>query len=296
MVLAAAALVASAAVGAGPVGAQPAPAVGPVISLGKATLRPGEGVVVTFAGWTARVVTLSVCGNLAKRGSADCNMVTARAVELASAGGAARVEFFVSAPPVDCPCVIRASSTSQDEVAVAPIDLVGVPVGPVVDPYLGPLVSVSLDARAAHSGFLAAVRSALGGPTTYDVTVSVRNLSAEALSKLGLSGSAGRSGTSEVVSFDVPSPETLGPGQAWTHQTRVTLPAPVFGRFVWRVTASGAGPAVHADSSTRHMPIALVLLATILVADLLFMLWRRVVWRRRAHRSPVVGDPMVKLR
>lgn len=295
MMLVAAALFVPAAGVASRARAQEVQTAGPAISLGESTIRPGEGVVVTLQGWTARVVTLSVCGNLAKRGSADCNMVAARAVGLANPAEATRTEFFVSAPPTNCPCVIRASGASQDEVAVAPIDLVGVPVGPVVDPHPGPLVSVSLETRAAHDGLLAAIRSALGGPTSYEVAVSVRNLSGEALSNLDLSGSAGRGRGNEAVSFGIPTPNALSPGQTWKREVRVTLPAPVFGRFVWSVTASGAGAPVRADSSTRHTPVALVLLVMILVADIVFMIWRRIARRRVVRRRAVVGDATMNL-
>ena len=69
--------------------------------------------------------------------------------------------------------------------------MVGHPVGPVVDPTGGVLVETSLEPRRADTGWLAALRSALGGPTDYDVDVTVRNTSVEAVSNAMVVGSVG---------------------------------------------------------------------------------------------------------
>lgn len=279
--LAVAVLVAPVASEAGVARAQPVEGTGPNISLDRAEVQVGEPVVVTLTGWQARSVTLSVCGNLAKRGSADCNLVASRAVGLARNGPTTRTQFVVPPPLGACPCVVRASSTAQDEVAVAVLRIGGVPVAPVIEPSTGPPIAVSVHARPAPRGFLAVARSALGGPTAYEVTVSVRNQSTEVLSGLSLAGSAGRSRDDDAVSFDIPSPGALAPGASWEHEARVTLPAPALGRFVWQVTASGAGPAVHAATSVRRVPIAFVVLMAILVVDVAAMVGRRISRRER---------------
>ena len=75
-----------------------------------------------------------MCGNLAKRGSTDCNMPASQGVRLYHVDDSPLTAFVVSAPPGTCPCVIRASSDTG-EVAYAPIEIRGVPTGPVVDPF-----------------------------------------------------------------------------------------------------------------------------------------------------------------
>jgi len=284
---------------AGPTGvarAQTEVGTGPAIALERTDLSLGQGVVVTLTGWTSRTVTLAVCGNLALRGAADCNMVASQAVGLVNIPAPSLTELFVAAPPGSCPCVVRASSTTQREVATVPIDLAGVPVGPVVAPAVGDLVAVSVDVRAADRGFVAAARSTLAGPADYRVTVTVGNLSPETLSDVSLYGSAGRSRIDDAVSFDIPPPGAIAPGQTWAHEVDVTLPAPVLRRFTWRVIASGAGPLVEAEHTMRRLPLGLAVAAALFVADVVAIACRTTLRRRdrrRQSQAPPVAEPPV---
>lgn len=255
----------------------------PTIELDRTAASLGEEVVVTLTGWPDRVVTLSVCGNLARRGSVDCNQVASQGVALDRDGSPTLTGFAVPAPPTTCPCVIRASSTRQDAVAVAAIELVGVPVGPLVGEAADSPVRVSLGARRATGGLIGSVRAALGGPTTYEVTVLVHNRSAETLDDLALAGATTRGG-GDVGALDLPSPGTLEPGATWEQVVRSTLPAPVVGTFRWEVTASGAGPTAHAELARGVRPIWLFVLALVFVLDLGAIIWRRL-GRRRTRRS-----------
>ncbi len=117
---------------AGPAWAQPAEAGVPTITLATTDLRPGERVVVSLTGWRSRNVTLSVCGNRAARGAADCNLISSQSLKLVSTPGPTLTELVVATPPGTCPCVIRGSSATQDEVASTPIELAGVAVGPII--------------------------------------------------------------------------------------------------------------------------------------------------------------------
>jgi hypothetical protein len=192
--------------------------------------------------------------------------------------------------------VVRASSTAQDEVAVVVVRLGGVPVAPVVEPSAGPPIAVTVHARPAPRGLAASARSALGGPTAYEVTVSVRNQSADTLSGITLAGSAGRSRDDDAVSFTIPSPGSLAPGQRWEHETRVTLPAPVLGRFVWQVAASGAGPAIHAVTSVRRVPMGFVLLMAVLIVDVAAIVGRRITRRERRAPRATLTRPRLRSR
>jgi len=255
----------------------------PTIVLDRAEARTGDRVVVTLSGWTG-AVTLSVCGNLAKRGSADCNQVASQGVGLALHGPTTLAELVLSAPPTTCPCVVRAANATHDQVAAAPIVLTDVPTGPLVDPALaGPPLVVSVTARAVPAGLLGAIRSALGGPTPYDVAVVVRNRGSVTLPRVSLAGSAGRS-RSEGDSFTIPAPGPLVPGQAKRRVIRTILPAPVLGGFVWEVTASGAGPSVHAEDTAQVVPGGLLALTSVLAVDV-----AAIVWRRRRSRSSSPG-------
>ena len=262
---------------------------GPTITVDRPSINPGDRVLVTLDGFEGTAVTISVCGNRARRGSADCNLTASEGLGLDLDGSSTLTEFPVAAPSTTCPCVIVASTTNYNEVAVTPIELIGHPVGPVVGALsLEPLV-VTVESRRAPQGIVANIRAALGGPTAYEVTVSVRNRSTATLENIAVDGSA-RRGAGDVASLVIPSPGPLEPGQTWTEMVRTQVPAPAVGRFVFAVTASGAGPAVSAESATSHLPIGLLILVIVLLVDVVAMVWRRKA-RRHRDNTALVAEP-----
>jgi hypothetical protein len=259
---------------------------GPSITADRVDVSPGESVVVTLSGWQANVVTVSVCGNAAARGSGDCNMVASEGIGLHGGGPTTQRDFVVTAPPTNCPCVLRASSPSNDEVAVAQIELIGHPVGPIVgSPARRPL-EVTVDARRATSGILGALRSSLGGPTPYDVTITLHNASAEPVTSVSLAGSATR-GADDVVTIEIPPPAALPPGETWTQTVRAEVPAPAVGTVEWQVAASGAGPMVAAEQRMRNVPVGLLVLVLVFVVDMVAIAVRRL----SRHRQRADGRP-----
>lgn len=262
---------------------------GPQLSVNRSEAAPGDTVNLAFVGWHARHVDIAVCGNLAKRGSADCNMAGALGNTMVD-GERQTTDFLVSAPPVPCPCVIRAWSNATDESAVAPIVITGQPVAPVVDPNAGKApLDVTIEAEAAPAGFFSALRSALGGPTEYVVTVKVHNPSTDSFQKVTVAGSAGRSSTRDVASFDL-QPTPLASGQTWEATTHATLPAPVLGSYVWHATASGGGPAATAASTTHRTPVLLLFLVSVLLVDLGMIVYRFFLRDRLARRKAGPDD------
>ena len=259
----------------------------PTIAIERNELRPGDRVLITLTGWQARVVTVSVCGNRAERGAADCNMAASQAVGLATNSPTTRSEVTVAAPPTPCPCLLRAASTTQDEVATVPLALVGVPVAPVAAVGDDALLTASLVVRRSDEGLVTAARSLLAGPTSYDVVVSLRNRSSETITGLSLVASAARGPRDDVVSVDVPAPRAIAAGETWTGIASATLPAPVIGRFVWRLTAAGAGPAIHAETVTRPLPLGFVVCVAVLAGDLVAIGARRFRRRRTREVRPV---------
>ncbi|CAB4886736.1 unannotated protein [freshwater metagenome] len=260
---------------------------GPVVTSDKTEINPGEFVVLTIEGFTASFVTISVCGNEARRGSADCNMVASEGMRLSLDHTPTRSQIPVAAPPVGCPCVIRVSNRTNDEIAVVPITLIGHPDAPVVNgPTINNALAVSISARAASGGLLSGLRPSLGGPTTYEVTVTVKNRSTVALNQVRLSGSAGRSSTDSLAVLALDNPGEIAPGQTWQQIVSAVVPAPSFGSVEWRVAASGAGPTISATDITHHRPLLLLLLTMLLVV-IVFMLAMRYRIRRRAGRGAV---------
>jgi hypothetical protein len=267
--------------------------VGPRVTLSSATVSPGDHVVLTIEGFEAQsLVTVSVCGNGARRGSADCNMVASEAIRLNDAGPPTLADLAVSVPPASCPCLIRVASQSYDQVAVAPITLQGHPIAPLVG---GPspddrLIAVSIDARSRSSGALAWIRSSLGGSVEYQVTVTVKNLTTDTLRHVGLSASVGRKASDSGMPIEFDRPAEIGPGQTWQQVVPFTLSAPSIGTMKWRVVVSGAGPTVTAVNSIRHRPTLLLVLITILVITIATMISRRRMRRRAARQKPGSDD------
>ncbi len=263
---------------------------GPVVSVDRTDVSPGERLVVTIDGFTARAVTIATCGNEARRGSSDCNMIESKGVRVGEADTPTVTQIGVFAPPVGCPCVIRVSSQNNDEVAVAPINLIGHPIGPVVGgPRLDdPLVAVSISARATPHGLMGWVGANLGGRVSYEVTVTVTNLTTEPLHQLELFGSVGRSDEDQLATFALEDSIEIGPGQTWKQVVPAEVPAPSVSSIEWQVVASRAGPTIIATSTTRHRPVLLVILAMVLVVDLSVLVIRYRM-RRRADRE-LAGD------
>ncbi|MBV8690431.1 MAG: hypothetical protein JOY57_02135 [Actinobacteria bacterium] len=269
--------------------AQADPATKATITLDRNVVRPGENIIVQFHNWKARAVTLSVCGNLASRGSADCDLVGSQGVPMSRFSPETVTAFAVTAPPTTCPCVLRASDSLQTEIAYASITLLGVAVGPVVSPADFSAVTLTMKVARVKRGAGAAVRSSLGGPTTYVVTVVVRNTSVESLTGVRLYGRAGRSQTDQTRTLEFPAVPSIGAGQSWTHRVEVRTPAPHLGRFYWEVSVSGGGRPIHVESVTRDTPWLLILMVAIVVGDLAMMLARRIK-RRGLRRRLEIDD------
>lgn len=272
-------------VGPGPAGAQSG---GPHISLDRQEVFLGEPIIISLFDFEGGQVTVAVCGNLAKRGSADCNMPAAQSERIRPDGSVTLTQLFVQPPPVPCPCLVRASTATTDEFAVASIVVVDHPSGPVVEQENGPLIDVSVDAERAPQGLMDSLRTALGGPTTYEVTVAVRNVTTETLSNVELSGSAEHR-LSDATALEIGLPGPIEPGQTWEQTVEAEIPAPVVGRFIWTVTGRGAGTSVVSTQATSTTPILLFLFAAILVVDLAAIVWR-LGMRRRRRREDVDDD------
>lgn len=258
---------------------------GPSAELDRTSLTVGDDVVVTVSGFEARTVSIAVCGNEARRGTVDCDLRGSAGLQLNGDGTATAIQIVVRRPPAPCPCVVRVASRSNDEIAVAPLQIRGVPVEEVEGgAALDESLEVTVHAELADAGIAARAKSLLGGKSTYEVTVTVKNRSSVPLSRVALAASVGRGNDDDLAAVTVSDPGRLEPGATWQQVVRVDVPAPSFGTLRWEATASGAGPSVSASSSTEQRPWLLAALLTLLVADLLFLGVRASVRRRRRQR------------
>jgi hypothetical protein len=268
---------------------------GPTITLDKSAAAVGDSVRVSISGFEAAYVTVSVCGNEARRGSSDCNTTGSISLAVHHDGTETWTPFPISTPPFGCPCAIRVFSAQNDEVGVVPFTVIGHPVEPVQSgrDLTKPLVSVSVEPLRAPDGVIASMRSSLGGPTNYAVAVVVKNLTSEVLSNVLLSGSVGRGDKDELASLELVDPGSIGPGQSSTQTVNVVLPSPTYGTFNWRVTASGAGPTVTTVTTARPTPWLLILAILALVAIVALLITRVIVLRRMRRAASAQRDAAI---
>ena len=265
--------------------------VSPIVTVNRPRVALGEQIRLTLDGFKAPFVSISICGNEARRGSSDCDMAASEGVHMSRTDSPTFAFIPVGAPPVPCPCVVRVSSTTNDEVAVVPLDITDHPVEGVIEAANpdDPLLAVSIGTRVMSDGLFGWARSNLGGSVKYEVTVTVKNLKTEPLSRVKLSGWVGRSATDQLATLALDDPGEIGPAQTWQQVVTVRVPAPTLGSFEWRVAASGAGPTVTTPLTTRHRPLLLILFVTVLIADVAYLVMRSRM-RRRAALAPV-ADP-----
>lgn len=269
----------------GRAGAQAAPQRGPRITVDRAEVGPNEPLLVTFDDFDAPFVNIVLCGNLAYRGATDCSMTAGISKETPADGSPRVVEMFAVPPPTTCPCIIRATASTGDDFAVAPIVITGHPVGPLVGVPDGPLVEVEVEAVEANDGAWGTIRSALGGPTRYAATVTVRNRTTAPLDQLVLTGSVGHWLDEDAAILDLEAPGSLQPGQSFSQDVVAEVSAPTVGNFDFEVVVAGAGASVSASTSRSHQPLLLWVLVLVLVVDLVVAVGRWIARRSRRRQA-----------
>ncbi len=270
---------------------------GPKVLLESVEAEVGDRLVMTISGFRSRVVDITVCGNEARRGSADCDNRGTRTREANDDGAPTPAHVIVTAPPVACPCIVRVASRDNLELAVAPVTIVGHPVADLQESASSQTpLSVAMTAERLGAGGL---RHALGGPATYEVAVLVRNASTFRIENVAAASTFDRGG-SDVRTIEIPDPGPLDPGESWEHVVEVEVPALTFGEVEWSATASGQGPSVTTTSTTTSRPWMLIVMGVILAIDLVILLVRLV--NRLRHRdggdrfndNPFLPDPDIE--
>lgn len=237
----------------------------------------GSTVSLRLGGFTAKVLTIQVCGNEGRRGSVDCNVADAQPVDVPNAASAFLADFVVTKPPVPCPCIVQVASERFDEVAVAAFTLLGHPIAPVVENGTGSIpLQLSIVADPVDGGLWGRARTSLAGATWYDVTVIVQNTSASAVEGTALAVEVGR-GTDDVIrEVAFPKVGALAPRGTWRETVRLRMTSPVYGTFLWRATTTAFGLSTTATTTTKSQPTLLVVLVLVLAVVVLTLLVRLV--------------------
>ncbi|HEX2312313.1 MAG TPA: hypothetical protein VHJ17_01160 [Thermomonospora sp.] len=255
----------------------------PVITLERTSVAPGQTVAVRLTGWAAGNVLVELCGNEARRGTADCAIGSSAGTHVQE-GKTALVLLTVTAPPVGCPCVIAVRPVTGGSPRTVPISVKGVP---KLSPGERP-TATSLAGTRRLTATRVAVRGGgpgeawFGGSASRTLRVTLRNEGTVTLTDPPLSLTAGR-GPEPADLVTAPALGTLQPGQERTYDIPFTLPAPAFGRYTVRGEITGLDEPITFTAATASYPWALPLLGLLLVP---------VPWltRRRPVTAPGVAQ------
>jgi len=266
------------------------PASAPAVSMVLKEVAVGSVVSLRISGFSAKVLTVQVCGNEGRRGSVDCNVGEATTVDVPSERAMFLTQLPMVRPPAPCPCIVQVSSERFDEVAVAAFTLLGHPVGNVEDAEKSSTpLQVLVIAESAGDGLMSTLRSSLAGSTWYDVTVIVKNASASAVPGAALGVAVGRDAEDQIQEVTFPELGDLAPQETWRQTVRVKMSSPVYGTFVWRATTTAFGLSTTATTTTKNQPTLLFVVGVIfglVVLTLIVRLVVRVVRRlQRGRRS-----------
>ncbi|WP_026341531.1 hypothetical protein [Actinomadura atramentaria] len=258
--------------------AVPASADAPRVAVDRTSVKAGDTLTVKLSGWAAGNVVVELCGNSARRGTADC-AVTTSATTFVAAKKTATVLLTVAKPPIGCPCVVSARPVTGGTPVTTPVAVAGA--GTLAAPETGGVTSsrrlTVTDVSVTGSG----VASWFGGPAHRTLRFTVRNDGQAPVADAPLSLAAGR-GADPTTIVAAPPLGTLQPGQERSYTTRFTLDGPAFGRYTIRGEITGIDEPIAFTGSTSSYPWAFPVLGALLV----FLAFVRAL--RRPARPPVL--------
>jgi hypothetical protein len=234
----------------------------------------GDVLRVDLSGWPEGNVTAAVCGNDARRGSTDCDLIGAGSIRIGPSGAEA-LTVTVQSPPVGCPCVVRAAMTDGSVVRTAPITVEGVPTGVNIPAAAGPASTDALGVTAAVTnaalGWPESWSAAFGGPAHKVLVLTMHNHSLGTISGLRVVGEFGHVHTDEGQPLAAVVPP-IAAGETRVVRVPFTIAAPAWGTYSVHGTVYGLAAPVTFGLTTENEPWALELalpLALLLAAQLI---------------------------
>jgi hypothetical protein len=242
-------------------------ALDPVVIVDPATTQLGATVLVALQGWPPGPVTVSLCGDNANRGSEDCDPIGAQTVPIDPLTRA-NVKLPITTPPVSCPCVVRANTTTSDVVREAPVVVVDLPTGPLLPAGPSDAPQLHVVARVTTRPSWVAP---FAGPAPKALVLTLHNTTDQQLTGLRLNGEVGRRAgdNGQPISSRLPD---LAPGATRQVSVPFALSAPSWGHYVVTGSIYGSAVPVTYQVKTATEPWALELalpLLLILIAEIL---------------------------
>ena len=257
---------------------------GPIVGVTPPTAKPGDTVRVNLNNWKVPLVLVSICGDGARRGSQDCDNVGSTGVSISATGEGS--ELMTVAPPVGCPCVVRATTPDNAIVRLAPIEVVG---WPVLTPGQRPgdpfatasasQVQVSAQLVTDHPS----LASWFGGAMSRSLRITIHNRGPSAVTNLVITASAGRDIDSGQV-LEMPHVGTIAAGRARVVTVPLSFAGPIYGRYVVSGQVLGLDRPIGFEAGTSPRPWGVIVVVLVVACALVWSI-------RRRGRAHAVGDP-----
>ncbi|MEY2423526.1 MAG: hypothetical protein QOI95_3593 [Acidimicrobiaceae bacterium] len=259
------------------------------LSLGAATV--GQDVAVTGQNFPAvSSVAMQLCGNEARGGSTDCDVIAGQTI-VTDENGSFQGHVVVRFPPVPCPCVVWAASNgSTPASATAPIGVVTASYNPPPAPTraasatLPALVVVRAGVRQ-HGTW----RGWIGLPTRAELDVTLRNDGPSTIDHPVLSLTSGK-GSDPITVIESPQIDALRAGEERTIVVPVDLSALAFGRYTFKGVIGSSDVVFRVHTSVVPFgPIVVIIALPSLTVVVRRRLRRRRLAEQPARPAAVVG-------
>jgi hypothetical protein len=242
------------------------------------SVTPGESVdIIGFSLAPSAVYQVTVCGDEARRGSADCSQASSQ-TRTTSAKGSWGAQLVVSVPPVPCPCVVAAFPNTGGVPVTTPLDIVGAPTGPLL-PIPAPLTFSVSQAQLQGSG---PWQSFFGASAKRTLVLTVHNGSTQSVFDPPISVRLGKGANPTQI---VPTQPlgTIPAGGVRSFQIPVTFPAFAVGTYVVAGEVGYAGSeATFRSNGDFVAPWGAYITAILILTAIIWWIYVRI--RRRLHR------------
>lgn len=257
----------------------------PAVTVTPERAAVGDRVEVTVRDWPAGSVTVELCGNQARRGSADC-AITAGAAGPVPSEGVATIALDIVEAPAACPCVIRATGSGAR--ASTPIDVDGAPAVPAASQGDETSTAQTDVVRRLEIDHVAIVDhgdwgALFGAAARRGIELKIRNAGTVTIEAPALT-LAMRRGDSTPIPVRAPTLGPIAPGETVELSVPFHLPTLSMGSYRVEGRLDGGDEPEQFVATTGTVPWGLLIVGG-LVAYLVLL---RVVvslilrWRRRA--------------
>jgi hypothetical protein len=272
--LAVAALLLAAPLGAAAQGEDP-----PVLTVTPPAPSLGEEVTVLGRSFppSSRLV-VELCGNRARRGSADCDQGTA-VNAVAGAGGEFAQRMTIGTPPTPCPCVLRATTVDHPVSVALPLSPAGLPTDLNAEEVFPDVVRSAriVEARVTDAG--SSWHAWFGVSPERVLHLTIENTGNVAIHDPPVTISAGK-GSEPTGVVEPPELGTIEPGEVRTYVVPFELGTLAFGEYTIAGRLIGFGEPVAFAATTTSYPWLLILIPLVIVVQWLLLRLRNRLRRR----------------